>query len=237
MDEALYLKDCYLKEWEAEVKEVNEGKFIVLDRTAFYPRGGGQPNDTGVMVRVSDGKEFRVVFAGKFSGKISHEVDQEGLQVGDKVNCKLDWERRHKLMRQHTASHILSAIMFKEAGALITGNQLDMEKSRIDFNLENFDREKLMEYIRMSNEIVRKDLPIKIYSVPREEAEKDPSMVKLAKGLPPIIKEIRIVEIVGFDRQPDGGTHVKSTKEVGELKFVDASNKGKNNRRVYFILQ
>ncbi len=237
MDEALYLKDCYLKEWETEVKEVNQGKFIVLNQTAFYPKSGGQPNDTGTVVRVSDGKEFKVVFAGKFSGQISHEVDQEGLNVGDKVKCKIDWDRRHNLMRHHTAAHIISAVMFKEAGALITGNQLDLEKSRIDFSLESFDRDKLVDYIGMSNEIVQKDIPIRIYTISREEAEKDPSLVKLAKGLPPGIKEIRIVEIEGFDRQPDGGTHVKSTGEVGEIKFADAVNKGKNNRRLYFTLQ
>ncbi len=235
MDEALYLKDCYMKEWEAEVKEVNEGKFVVLDQTAFYPKSGGQPNDTGVMVK--DGKEFKVVFVGKFSGQISHEVDQEGLNVGDRVKCRIDWERRYKLMRHHTAAHIISAVMYKEAGALITGNQLDLEKSRIDFSLESFDREKLEEYIRKSNGIVQKDIPIKIYTISREEAEKDPSLVKLAKGLPPGIREIRIVEIEDFDRQPDGGTHVRSTKEVGEIRFADAINKGKNNRRLYFTLQ
>ncbi|MFQ5647830.1 MAG: alanyl-tRNA editing protein AlaXM [Candidatus Aenigmatarchaeota archaeon] len=235
--EALYLADSYLKEFEATVKQVNDGKFIVLNQTAFYPSSGGQPHDTGVMVRESDGKEFKVVFTGKFSGQISHEVDQEGLQPEDKVNCRLDWDRRYKLMRMHTAAHIISAILYKEAGALITGNQLDLDKSRIDFSLEHFDREKLIEYIQKSNEYVQRDLEVRISQMPREEVEQDPELVKLAKGLPPGIKVLRIVEIVGLDKQPDGGTHVKSLKEVGTIKFLKAENKGKNNRRMYYTLE
>ena len=140
-------------------------------------------------------------------------------------------------MRMHSASHIISAVIHKETGALITGNQLDIDKSRIDFALDDFDREKMEEYIKMSNEIIEKDIPIKTYTMPREEVEKKPEMVKLAKGLPPGIKEIRIVEIEGVDSQPDGGTHVKSTKEVGEMVFQKAKNQGKNNRRVYFTLK
>ncbi len=140
-------------------------------------------------------------------------------------------------MRYHTASHIISAVIHKEAGALITGNSLDVDKARIDFSLENFDREKMEEYIKKSNEIVEKDVPIKIYTMKREDVEKEPGMVKLAKGMPPRITEIRIVDIEGYDRQPDGGTHVKSTKEVGTIEFQKAKNQGKNNRRVYFVLK
>jgi len=233
--EALYMDDCYLKEFEAEVKQVKDDKFIVLDKTAFYPNGGGQPWDTGKMVVGSD--EYNVVFTGKFSGEISHEVDKPGLKVGDKVKCTIDWDRRHKLMRMHTAAHIVSAVFHKEAGALITGGNLDLEKSRADFNIENFDREKIDDYFRISNEIVDKDIPIKIYSLSREEAEKDPAMFKLAKGLPEAIKTIRVVDIEGYDRQADGGTHVKSTIEVGKIKFLKAENKGKANRRVYYCLE
>ena len=240
MAKALYMDDCYLKEFDAKVVSVSEGKFVVLDQTAFYPKGGGQQNDTGKLVRKSDGKEFKVVFCGKFSGEISHEIeptDGEWLKEGDDVHGVLDWERRHKLMRMHTASHIMSGFFQKEGGALITGNQLDVDKSRIDFSLENFDREKIDEYIKKSNEMVEKDVPIKIYTLPREEVEKNPQMVKLAKGLPSGITELRIVEIEGFDSQPDGGTHVKSTKEVGKIVFLKAKNQGANNRRVYFTLE
>jgi len=235
MEEALYLEDSYLKEFEAEVKEVNQGKFVVLDRTAFYPNGGGQPFDTGTIAKGSE--EFRVIYVGKFSGQICHQVDREGLEPGDRVRCTIDWQRRYALMRHHTAAHILSGVFHNESGAKITGNQLDVAKGRIDFDLENFDREKILEYFEKANEIVKKDLPVKVYFMPREEALKMPEMVKLANILPPAIETLRIVEIVGFDRQADGGTHVKSTKEVGKIVFLKAENKGKSNRRVYFSVE
>lgn len=236
MAKALYMDDCYLKEFEATVKSVANKKYIVLDQTGFYPMSGGQPYDTGVMIRQRDGKQFIVVYVGKFNGEISHEAAEEGLKQGDKVKCRINWDRRYKLMRMHTAAHIISAVFHKEACALITGNQLDLEKSRIDFNLDNFDREKIDEYIRKANDVVEQDLPIKIYTMQRIDAVKDSSLFKLAKALPETLQEIRIVEIEGFDRQADGGTHVKSTKEVGKIIFLKADNKGKANRRVYFTL-
>lgn len=235
MKEALYLSDSYLKEFEAEVVSVNDGKFIVLDKTAFYPRSGGQPHDEGVMVR--DGEKFKVVFVGKFDGKISHEVDHEGLKVGDKVSCKIDWERRHKLMRMHTAAHILCEVINRESGALITGNQLDVEKSRIDFSLENYDPEKMNVYVGMANDIVKKDLPVSVKFVTRSEAMEIPQVSKLAKGLPESIKEVRLLYIGDFDIQADGGTHVKSTAEVGKIVLLKCENKGKNNRRLYYSLE
>ena len=234
MTELIYMTDCFAKEFDAKVTKV-DGKFIVLDKTAFYPQGGGQPTDTGKLIK--DGEEYQVVFAKKKGADVSHEVDREGLQEGDTVHGVLDWDKRYVLMRMHTAAHILCEIFHKETGALITGNQLNVDKSRIDFNLENFDREKISEYVAKANEIVQKDLPIKIYTLPREEAMKLPSVTKLANVLPPAVQELRIVEIVGYDTQADGGTHVKSTKEVGEIEVVSAENKGKNNRRVYFKLK
>lgn len=234
MTELIYMNNCYAKEFDATVIKA-DGKFIVLDKTAFYPQGGGQPADTGKLIK--DEQEYTVVFAKKKGPDVSHEVDKEGLKEGDTVHGIIDWDRRHKLMRMHTAAHILSEIFHKETGALITGNQLNLEKSRIDFNLEHFDREKIGEYVAKANEIVQKNLPIKIYTLPREEALKIPSVTKLANVLPPAVQELRIVEIEGFDKQADGGTHVKSTKEVGEIEVVNAENKGKNNRRVYFTLK
>jgi misacylated tRNA(Ala) deacylase len=234
MTELIYMTDCYAKEFDATVTKV-EGKFVVLDKTVFYPQGGGQPTDTGKLSK--DGEEYKVVFAKKKGPDVSHEVDKEGLKEGDKVHGVLDWDRRHVLMRMHTAAHILCEVFHKETGALITGNQLNIEKSRIDFSLENFDREKISEYGAKANEIINKDLPIKIYTRPREEAMKIPSITKLANVLPPAVKELRIVEIEGFDIQADGGTHVKSTKEVGEIEVIGAENKGKNNRRVYYKLK
>jgi len=234
MTELIYMNDCYAKEFDAVVTKV-DGKFVVLDKTAFYPQGGGQPTDTGKLVK--DGEEYNVVFAKKTGKDVSHEVDKEGLKEGDKIHGIIDWDKRHVLMRMHTAAHILSEIFNKETGALITGNQLNIDKSRIDFSLENFDREKIKEYVSKANDIVQKDLPIKIYTLPREEALKIPTVTKLANVLPPAVKELRIVEIEGFDIQADGGTHVKSTKEVGEIEVLSAENKGKNNRRVYFTLK
>jgi misacylated tRNA(Ala) deacylase len=233
MTKALYLENSYLREFEAEVAKA-DGKFIVLNQTAFYPESGGQPTDTGVLIK--NGEEFKVVFAKKIGSDISHEVDKEGLKAGDKVKGILDWDRRYLLMRYHTAAHVISGIFNKDCGALITGNQLNIDKGRIDFNLENFDREKMDEYFKKANELIKKDLKILVSYMPMEEAKKDPTLFKLASKLPPAVRELRIVEIEGFDRQADGGTHVKSLKEVGELKFTKAENKGTNNRRVYFKL-
>ena len=233
--EAIYLEDSYLREWDAEVVKAN-GKFIVLDRTAFYPSSGGQPHDTGKMVRGSDGREFGVVFTGKFGGDVSHEVNGEGLKQGDRVRCSIDWDRRYRHMRMHTAAHIISEVFHRDSGALITGNQLGLDKSRIDFSLEDFDRDRMTEYFREANGIIGKDLDINIRSMPRDDAMKIPSITKLANILPPDVKELRIVEIGDFDTQADGGTHVKKTSEIGKVEFLKAENKGKNNRRVYFTV-
>jgi misacylated tRNA(Ala) deacylase len=236
-DEALYLTDSYLKECEATVESVKDGKYVVLDRTIFYPKSGGQPSDTGKLIRASDGANFVVVFAGKFDGRISHEVDKPGLGPGDKVKCAIDWGRRYALMRSHTAAHIIASVVNRRTGALITGNQLELEKTRFDFSLENFDREKLNEFVNETNEILRQDIEIKTYSLAREEAMKIPGIVKLAGALPPNIEILRIVEIPGVDIQADGGTHVKNVREVGQIEILECVNKGKNNRRVYFKLK
>ena len=137
----LYMNDSYKKEFEATVTAVTDDKFIVLSETAFYPQGGGQPCDTGKFI--FNDKEYAVLFVGKFNGQISHEVDKPGLQVGDKIRGVLDWKKRYNHMRAHTASHVISAVFHEDFGAKITGNQLSEEKIRIDFNLENFDRELL----------------------------------------------------------------------------------------------
>jgi misacylated tRNA(Ala) deacylase len=236
---ALYMDDCYLRDFEAAVKSVSQGKYVVLDRTAFYPNSGGQPNDTGRLTRISDGKVFKVVYAAKFGGEISHEVenpDGAELSPGDKVKGEIDWERRYKLMRSHTAAHIISGIMNQKTGAMITGNQLGLDKSRIDFSLEDYDPSLMDDFIKEASGKAAAGAPVEISTVPREEAEQMEGVSKLAKGLPPAIKEVRIVDIVGIDRQADGGTHVRNTSEIGEIKLVKCENKGKNNRRVYFAI-
>jgi len=234
MEDALYLDDSYLKEFEATVLSVKDGKYVVLDKTVFYPSSGGQPHDTGKLIR--DGEEFNVVFVGKFSGKISHEIDKEGLKEGDKVKGVIDWDRRYKHMRSHTSAHIVSTVIHKETGALITGNQLAEDRVRVDFNLDNFDREAFQRYMAMANEVISRNLDVKHYTLDREEAMKIPDIFKLAKTFPEEIKRIRIVEIGDFDKQADGGTHVKNTKEIGKLELIKLENKGANNRRMYYRL-
>jgi misacylated tRNA(Ala) deacylase len=231
---ALFLVDSYLKESEAAVVSVKDGKYVVLDQTIFYAKGGGQPNDTGKMIK--DNEVYSVVYVGKFSGEISHEVDRAGLQVGDKVRLVLNWERRYRLMRSHTAAHVLAALLNRGTGALITGNQLEEDHVRFDFSLEKFDRTLLELYLARANELFETDVPVKWYELPKKEAMKIPGVVKMAEALPPDLPVLRIVEIVGVDRQADGGTHVKSLKEIGKVGLVKTENKGKNNRRIYFKL-
>lgn len=235
MAQPLYWQDSYLRSFEAKVEGVKDGKYVVLDRTAFYPVSGGQPHDTGTMA--SGGQQYNVVFAGKFSGKISHEVDRQGLQEGDTVQCEIDWDRRHMLMRMHTAAHIIIQVLHEEAGALGTGNQLDTDKSRIDFSLDDYNPEMLERAVSRANEVVQEDLPVRAEFMSREEAEKIPGLSKLAMGLPDGMREVRVVSIGDFDVQADGGTHVKSTKEIGKIVFLDTKNKGKGRKRLYYTLE
>ncbi len=235
MENALYMDDSYLKEFEAIVESVKDDKYVVLDRTAFYPTGGGQPHDTGIFT--CNGEEYHVVYTGKFSGQISHEVAKHGLKVGDRVIGKINWERRYKFMRMHTAAHLLISIFNKESNVLITGNQIDEDKTRIDFSMENFDKEKMIQYIQTANGIIKQDLPVKTYYLPREEAMKINGIVKLAGALPPEVEKLRIVEIPGIDIQADGGTHVKSLAEIGTIEFLGAENKGKDRKRIYYTVE
>ncbi|MEM7825538.1 MAG: alanyl-tRNA editing protein AlaXM [Candidatus Aenigmatarchaeota archaeon] len=230
MTRKLFWEDSYLKEFEAKVIRIEENK-IILDQTCFYPRGGGQPCDVGEI------EGIKVLETLKEGEEIIHFLEKKpSFKVNDVVKGKIDWERRYKLMRMHTAAHIISAVINKETGALITGNQLDLEKSRIDYSLENFDRNLIEKCIEKANEIAYKGLEVKSYFLKREDAEKIPSITKLAKGLPNL-EEFRIVEIVGLDLQADGGTHVKNTREIGEIKIAEMENKGKDNRRIYFFLK
>ena len=234
MTNLLYLVDSYLKEADATVISVKDGKFVVLDKTIFYPNGGGQPYDKGKITR--GGEDFAVVYVGKFSGEVSHEVDHPGLGVGDKVHLVLDWERRYRLMRSHTAAHVVAALLNQGTGALITGNQLDVDHVRFDFNLELFDPEVLKKYLEKANQLFGTDVPVKWYELPREEAFKISGVVKMAGAFPPDLPFLRIVEIIGVDKQADGGTHVRNLKEVGQVHLLKTENKGKSNRRIYFKL-
>ncbi|MFX0077397.1 MAG: alanyl-tRNA editing protein AlaXM [Candidatus Hermodarchaeota archaeon] len=235
MTEALYMKDSYLKKWEAKVVSVKDDKYIVLDKTAFYPKGGGQPWDEGTISKGSE--KFKVIYVGKFSGEISHEVDKSGLKEGDIISCEIDWERRYTYMRYHTACHLVSNVLYRRADAKITGNQIELDKSRMDFSMENYSPEKLQAFVKESNEIIKQNLPITIETMSRAEVLEEPELARLAVGLPKNLQEFRIVKIGDIDKQVDGGTHVNNLSEIGEIEMTKTVNKGKNNRRLYFILK
>lgn len=235
MAELLYLDDCYLRTCVSKVLFIRDGRFIELDRTVFYPRGGGQPNDIGVLRRGNE--QFQIVSVAKSNGAVFHEIPNGGLQVGDTVECEIDWVRRYKMMRMHTAGHVLSAIMFQKSGILITGNQIDADKTRFDFSMENFDKEAFQTLVEDANAAIGRNLPVSISYLKRDEAMRLPGVVKLASALPPDVQELRMVKIGDVDFQADGGTHVKNTSEVGKIVFLGAENKGKSNRRIYYSLE
>jgi misacylated tRNA(Ala) deacylase len=230
---SIYLEDCYQREFDAIV-ESSSGDRIILDRTAFYPQSGGQPSDLG---RLRKGDEiFSLLSAEPEEGRIVHVVHREGLKPGDRVHGELDWERRYRFMRSHTACHILSAMIFRETGAKITGNQIDLLRSRVDFNLENFDKAKMSEYVEQTNRVIKEDRPVGIGFFSRSEALSMHDIVRLAMDVPDR-EEIRVVEIEGIDAQACGGTHVMHTGEIKGIKMIKAENKGRSNRRVYFSLE
>jgi len=233
MTKQLYLDDSYLKESKATITSINEvdgNKLITLDQTIFYAKAGGQATDKGTI------NDKNVIEVYKFKDEIYHVVDNiDNLNVGNKVNLKLDWNRRYTLMKMHTAAHIISHVIHEKTNALITGNQLDIDKSRIDFNLDNYDKEQIIEFFKDINNLVKQNLEIKVEYIKREEAPEE--LTFLAKGIPEDIKIIRIVKIGDIDVQADGGTHLKNTSEIKEIKFLKSDNKGKNNRRLYFTVE
>lgn len=234
MTELIYMTNCYAKEFDATVIKA-DGKFILLDRTAFYPESGGQLTDKGKLIRGTD--EFSVIFVKKVGQDATHEVDKEGLKTGDKVHGVLDWDRRHLMMRYHTAAHVLSTVIYNETNANITGNQLGLEKSRIDFDLETFDREQLSSYEAKANEVLKKSWPVSTQIMPREKAFEIPALVKLKKLLPETIKDIRVVTIESFDQQACAGAHIKNLSEIGQIEIINLENKGAERRRIYFRLK
>jgi len=227
----LFWEDTYAKEFDAEVEQV-EANRIVLDQTAFNPRGGGLVSDTGRLNGMS------VIDVTKEGDNVFHMREAPAdLRVGDRVHGVLDWERRYKIMRMHTSAHILSAIVNSETGALITGNQISPDESRVDFNLENFDKEKMNYYLDRVNEAIQRGLEVKTFFMKREEALATPGFVKLANAMPPTLDELRIVQIGDVDTQADGGVHVRNTKEIGKVVGLKTENKGKSNRRLYFKVE
>ncbi|ADI32420.1 alanyl-tRNA editing protein AlaXM [Staphylothermus hellenicus] len=233
----LYQYDSYLKENIARVREVIGNK-IVFNTTIFHPRSGGVDHDTGKLVK--DGGEYRVVqvLIDKNIGDVVHIVDGEhDLKVGDVVKQVIDWNRRYKLMRLHTAAHILASIMYNEHGALITGGNISEEYAYDDYSLEEFNKELFLDIVEKANQIIKRNIEVKIYWLPREEALKIPGIVKLAKRTPPNIDVLRIVEIPGVDIQADGGPHVKNTGEIGEIVPLKIVNKGRKRKRLYYTVK
>jgi len=234
MSEALYLRDCNIKEFKAKVIAV-EGNKVELDKTAFYPKSGGVANDTGFLI--SKDKKYEVIDVYKQDGRIIHVLSNEGLTVGEEVQGVINWDRRRMLVRMHTAAHLLSALFYNKLGAKITGNQIDVDKSRIDFSLESFDRALIEAMVEEANKIIEKGAEVKIYFMKREEALKIPGLIKLAEAQPPNVDVLRIVEIEGIDIQADGGCHVSNIKEIGRIVLLKMENKGKTNRRIYYKVE
>jgi Ser-tRNA(Ala) deacylase AlaX len=221
----------YMKTFDAKVVSA-QGDRVVLDQTAFNPRGGGLVSDRGT---VSGANLAEAVKEGE---EIVHVMElPPDFKPGEAVHCILDWERRYRIMRMHTAAHILSAVVNKETGALITGNQIGPDESRVDLNLDQFDREKLAHYVDMVNEVVRRAVDVRTFFMKREEALATPGLVKLANAMPPSLEMLRVVQIGEVDTQADGGVHVKNTEEIGRVTGLKTDNKGKNNRRIYFTVQ
>jgi misacylated tRNA(Ala) deacylase len=230
-----YLLDCYLKEYETTVKQAKE-KYIVLDDTIFYPNSGGQPHDEGTITK-KDGEEFKIVYVGIFSGEISHEVDRLGLKQGDKVHLSLNWERRYTLMKMHTAAHVLSRVLYEEAGATTSGNQLGLDRSRVDFTLEKFERDKIPSWIDKANKYIEEEAEVDKSVMSMEDALKIPGFAGPSPHLVKDLESLRVVSIGNMDAQPCGGTHLDNLSEIGEIVFVKAENKGRNNRRIYYTIR
>jgi len=230
MTRKLYWEQPYAKEFSAQVVSI-DGSRVELDQTLFYPRGGGVACDTGTINNIS------VTETTKNADVIMHTLASPvNFAVGDSINAVIDWNRRYRLMRMHTAGHLLSSIFYSKANCRITGNQIEVDKSRMDFNLEAFDRSIIEKFVAEANQLINQDAAVKTYFMPRDEALKLPEMVKLAEASPPSEAQLRIVEIEGIDKQADGGQHVAKLKEIGQIRLVKLENKGKSNRRLYYDL-
>lgn len=229
MTERLYHADSYIQEFDARVQEaIPEVRAVVLNRTAFYPGGGGQPCDLGTLSGVA------VSSVKLNAGKIMHVLDGELPPEGASVLGALDWERRHRLMRTHTAMHILCGVVFRDYGAQVTGGDMEPLKGRMDFEFERLERELVGKIELAVNAEVVGARDVRVQMLPREEAFRRPDLIRTKINLLPAdIQEVRTVEIVGLDIQADGGTHVRNTHEVGRVRVTDYKSKGAINKRIY----
>lgn len=236
MTELLHLSDSYLREFEAAVTGVVEDG-VVLDRTAFYPHGGGQPSDVGVL-RDQQGHEYVVSKVQKVKGQVVHRLEEEPPAIGTRVQGSVDWDRRYKLMRTHTALHILCGVIWRDYGASVTGGNMEPLKARMDFELESMSAEFSAEVEAKINEEVAAARPVRTKILPREEAFQIPDLIRTKINLlPESIREVRVVEIEGLDLQADGGTHVSNTNEVGHIRVTGHESKGRINKRLRIELE
>jgi misacylated tRNA(Ala) deacylase len=237
MTEQLCLDDAYLREFTATVVAVDpDASRVALDRSAFYPTGGGQPHDTGTL---SWGSESAAVTdVRKEDDTVWHSVAGPSLPaVGTSVTGTIDWDRRHQLMRTHTAMHILCGVVWNEWDTVVTGSNMDPLSARMDFEFDPLPdgfRERLEQ---LANDAINADYPIAVSHLARAVALVDDDLIRTKVNLiPETVNDIRVVEIVGFDKQADGGTHVRSTREVGRLEITKLESKGKGNKRVRVAL-
>jgi misacylated tRNA(Ala) deacylase len=236
--------EAYARSTEARVLAVDEGgegPIVLLDRTVFYPGGGGQPPDRGSLLRTSDGRSWAVHAARKSGGDIVHELEaaESGPpSVGDVVSVELDWERRHALMRTHTALHALCGVVWRDYGALVTGGNMEPGAGRMDFEFERMSGDLVDEIEATVNAELVAALDVRVNVLPRDQAFAIPDLIRTKVNLlPPGIDEIRTVEIVGLDLQADGGTHVANTREVGRIRVTGYESKGRINKRIRIALE
>jgi len=235
MTDLIYQTDSYMKEFDAVVESIlPEQNAIVLDKSAFYPGGGGQPFDQGKLV--TSQVEYPVIKVKKQGSDVLHflEGDTPLPEVGTAAHGELDWERRYKLMRTHTALHVLCGVVFRDYGASVTGGNMEPLKGRMDFEFETLRGELVGEIQEAVNKEVEAARDVRVKILPREEAFQIPDLIRTKINLlPEGILEVRTVEIVGLDLQADGGTHVNNTSEIGTIKIADYKSKGAINKRIY----
>lgn len=230
----LDLSDMARREFTATVVEVSD-RAVRLDQTAFYPGGGGLPPDRGILVHA--GGEVPVVGARPDGEQVWHDLDGPAPPAGAVVTGRLDWPHRYGVMRHHTAIHVLCGVVYQLFGAVATGGQIRSDRARIDFTLADLTRERVQQIEDEANQLIRQGRPIKVYTVPRE-ALATMDLIRTKQILvPESVREVRIVEIEGFDAQADGGTHVAATNECGRLRIVKTENKGKQNKRLEIALE
>ncbi len=235
MTEHLYQTNSYLREFEAVVT-ASEGQAVALDRTAFYPGGGGQPHDVGTLRW--DGGLAQVVGVKGQGPEVWHMLEGEVPPEGTRVRGELDWKRRYQLMRTHTALHVLCGVVWRSYRASVTGGNMEPLKGRMDFEFETMRKELVDRIEARVNAEIEKGRPVRVAILSREEAFQIPDLIRTKINLlPPQIQEVRTVEIEGLDLQADGGTHVANTNEIGRVRVVDYKSKGVINKRIYIELE